>query len=80
MPTAACCVALNVPANVIATSITLPAGMAAVLAEIHEYAPALTVQLAAVLLKALGAATDDVLATRTVKVSENACGLSNKAT
>jgi hypothetical protein len=80
MPMAACWVALNVPANVSATSITLSAEIAAVLAETHEKEPALMVQLAAVLLKALGAAPDDVVATRTVKVSAKPCGLSNKTT
>jgi len=80
MPMAACCVALNVPANVRATSTKLSAATAAVLADVHEYEPALTVQLAAVLLKALGAALDEVVATRTVKVSENACGLSKNTT
>jgi len=38
------------------------------------------VQLAAVLLNALGGAPDEVVATRTVKVSGNACGLSKKTT
>ena len=80
MPMAACWVAPNVPENVSATSIRLSAAMAAVLAETHEKAPAFTVQLAAVLLKPLVATKDDVVATRTVNVSEKACGLSNKIT
>jgi hypothetical protein len=71
MATAACCVALNVPENVVATSIKLSAVMAAVLADTHENEPAPTVQLAAVLLNALGAAPEEVEATRTVNVSEN---------
>lgn len=72
MPIVACCVEENVPANVSATSIKLPVVTAAVLADTHENAPALIVQLAAVLLNALGAAPLEVVATRTVKVSENA--------
>jgi len=72
MPIVACCVEANVPANVSATSIKLPAAMGAVLPDTHENAPAPTVQLAAVLLNALGAAPLEVVATRTVKVSENA--------
>ena len=80
MLTAACWVALNVPENVSATSMILSAGIAAVLDETHENAPGFTVQLATVLLNALGAAADEVVATRTVKVSAKPWGLSKKTT
>jgi glycerol dehydrogenase-like iron-containing ADH family enzyme len=80
MAMAARWVALNVPENVSATSMMLPAAMGAVPAETHEYVPGLTVQVAAVLLKALGGAPAEELATRTVKVSAKACGLSKKTT